>query len=285
MNPSRSQSSRLWVRQHLPYFPDSGRWSFRSCSSLLCYWDGERRRGPLISSCIGSLCREAAGWCNAVCAAALCSYQMHCTEERVRNQCNIHFYNHFRSHHQKPHFSPSVMRCHVFMQLSLVLLRNEQSFWKARCGFMDHNLWNETLNMWQSSSDRRCQCLHTLIITKDAFYSSVFQGENMKQQTASVISVEKKNIFLLVIYEMLKNLFSDVDNKVIFLKGSFDSYINSESVTKCKQKSWVLCFLIQFCRLFKAKITLISKVFSVPGSPDGFIMGPLMVRWDGARAV
>lgn len=69
-----------------------------------------------------------------------CSYQMHYTEERVRNQCNIHFYNRFMSHHQKPHFSPSVLRCHVFMQLSLVLLRNEQGFWKTRCGFMDHNL-------------------------------------------------------------------------------------------------------------------------------------------------
>ena len=42
------------------------RGSFRSCCSLCCYRDN---KGALISSCRSSLCRERAGWCNAVCAA------------------------------------------------------------------------------------------------------------------------------------------------------------------------------------------------------------------------
>lgn len=83
-------SSGFWVvwaadKQRLTYFPDCGRRSLRSCSSLLCYWDN---KGALISYCCGSLCREGMGWCNAVCAALAHAYWMHYGRKRPRNQCN-----------------------------------------------------------------------------------------------------------------------------------------------------------------------------------------------------
>lgn len=69
------------------FFPWLWSGSFRSCSSLLCYWDN---KGALISSHGGSLCREGVRWCNAVRAAAPArTYLMrYGREEGLREQCN-----------------------------------------------------------------------------------------------------------------------------------------------------------------------------------------------------
>ena len=48
--------------------------------------------GTLISSRHSSLCREGAGWCNAVCAAPESTYQMLCGGSRQRNQCDKNTY-------------------------------------------------------------------------------------------------------------------------------------------------------------------------------------------------
>lgn len=83
-------SPAFWVvwaadKQRPTYFPDCGRGSFRSCSSLLCYWDN---KGALISSCHGSLCREGAGWCNAARAAPAHTYLMRYGRERLQSNNN-----------------------------------------------------------------------------------------------------------------------------------------------------------------------------------------------------